>query len=146
MFMNLGLSTLWLTTCYVLITLVGILHTIYNWKVLKMVSPEGTKPSAVLAYKSTEPYHPLYNIILFPIFSYIYLVQVNPPNLYQEALVIAVSWTGITIIVDWIGWVLIKHPWYMTYKEMYVDYQPWISLIYISIFISPFFAAFMLTP
>jgi len=26
----------------------------------------------------------------------------------------------------------------MTWKEMYVDYQPWITLIYLSIFISPF--------
>lgn len=34
--------------------------------------------------------------------------------------------------------VLIKHPWSMTWKEMYIDYQPWLSLIYISIFVSPF--------
>jgi len=27
-----------------------------------------------------------------------------------------------------------------TNKEMYIDYQPWITLIYISIFISPFIA------
>ncbi|CAM4443048.1 Nitroreductase [Paenibacillus tarimensis] len=142
--MDIGLSLLWLTVVYVLITLVGILHTIYNWKFLGMESKQGTKPSKVLAYKKTEPYHPLYNIILFPIFSYIYLVQVNPANLYQEALIIAATWTAITIIVDLIGWVLIKHPWYMTFKEMYIDYQPWITLIYISIFVSPFIAAFLI--
>ncbi|WP_196121299.1 hypothetical protein [Anaerobacillus alkaliphilus] len=143
--MSIGLSLVWLSVVYVLITIVGILHTIFNWKVLKMESPKGTKASKVLAYKKTEPYHPLYNIFLFPIFSYIYLVQVNPTNLYQEVLVIAISWTIITIVVDYIGWVLIKHPWYMTFKEMYIDYQPWITLVYISIFVSPFIAAYFIS-
>lgn len=143
--MNISLSMLWLTVVYVLITIVGVLHTFYNWKFLKMESPKGTKPSRVLAYKKTEPYHPLYNIILFPIFSYIYLIQVNPANLYREALVIAISWTVITIVVDLIGWVLIKHPWYMTFKEMYIDYQPWITLIYLSIFVSPFIAVYFIS-
>jgi len=26
----------------------------------------------------------------------------------------------------------------MTWKEMYLDYQPWITLIYLAIFVSPF--------
>ena len=37
--------------------------------------------------------------------------------------------------------VLIKHPWSMTWKELYIDYQPWLTLIYISIFVSPFIGA-----
>lgn len=142
--MSIGLSLFWLTVVYVLITIVGVLHTTFNWKYLKMESPKGTKPSKVLAYKKTEPYHPLYNIILFPVFSYIYLIQSNQPDLFFDAFVIAVSWTLITILVDLIGWVLIKHPWYMTFKEMYIDYQPWITLIYVSIFVSPFIAAFII--
>jgi len=138
--LNIVLSMLWLFVANILITLAGIVHTIYNWKVLRMESPKGTKPSKVLAYKCTETYHPLYKIILFPVFSYIYLLQTNHENLLQEALIIAISWRLITIIVDLIGWVLIKHSWHMTFKEMYIDYQPGISLIYISIFISPFIA------
>lgn len=35
------------------------------------------------------------------------------------------------------GWVMIKHPWNLTFKEFYVDYQPWISLIYLAIFLGP---------
>ncbi len=141
--MNLGLSVLWFCIAYFAVTIVGILHTVFNWKILKYETPQGIefKPSQVPAYIKTIPFHVLYNIILFPIFSYIYLKQVAPVNIWNEALVIAISWTSITIIVDLIGWVLIKHPWNMTFKEMYIDYQPWITLIYTAIFVSPFIAA-----
>jgi hypothetical protein len=99
------------------------------------------KPSQVPAYTKTIPFHVIYNIVIFPVFAYIYLKQVVPAYIWNEALIIAMSWTSITIVFDLIGWVLIKHPWYMTFKEMYLDYQPWITLIYIAIFISPFIAA-----
>lgn len=42
-----------------------------------------------------------------------------------------------TIVFDVFGWVLIKHPWSLSFKEFYVDYQPWITLIYIAIFAGP---------
>ena len=41
------------------------------------------------------------------------------------------------MLVDFVGFVLIKNPWTMTPHELYVIYQPWISLIYLSIFLSP---------
>ena len=41
------------------------------------------------------------------------------------------------MIVDLVGWVLIPHPWRMTFKEFYVDYQPWINLIYLIILLAP---------
>lgn len=56
---------------------------------------------------------------------------------FQEALFTGAIWMGICIVVDVFGWVLIKHPWSLTFKEFYVDYQPWISLIYIAIFAGP---------
>ena len=46
-------------------------------------------------------------------------------------------WAIICIVVDLVGWVLIKHPWRLTFKEFYVDYQPWITLIYLAIFAGP---------
>ena len=43
--------------------------------------------------------------------------------------------------IDLVGWILIPHPWAMTFKEFYVDYQPWITLIYLVIFFSPIVAS-----
>ena len=56
---------------------------------------------------------------------------------WAEAVITGAIWSGICIVVDLVGWVLIKHPWRLTFKEFYVDYQPWITLIYIAIFLGP---------
>ena len=140
--MEIGLSMLYYWAAYFTATIIGIFHTIYNWKVLKIDThtEKGTKPSLSPAYLKTKPFHVLYNIVLFPIAAYLYFQATVLSNLWLEALVLAVTWAGITILIDWIGWVVIKHPWSMTYKEMYVDYQPWITLIYVVIFVSPFIA------
>ena len=141
--MNFGLFMLWYWSAYIIVTLVGIGHTIFNWKILKMeiTVEKVTSMYDVVPYAKTVPFHPLYNIIIWPIFSYIYLLQISPVNVRNEAFVLGASWTLITIVFDLFGWVIIKHPWRMTLKEMYVDYQPWITFIYISIFVSPFIAA-----
>ena len=142
--MNIGLSMLWFWVAYIVVTLVGILHTCFNWLVLK-IENDKNKPIKsmydIVPYAKTLPFHPLYNIIVWPIFSYIYFNMINPERLWLDALIIAITWCLVTIIVDVFAWVLIKHPWSMTWKEMYVDYQPWLSLIYLSIFVSPFIGA-----
>ena len=141
--MNFGLFMLWYWSAYIIVTLVGIGHTIFNWKVLKMeiTVEKVTSMYDIVPYARTVPFHPLYNIIIWPIFSYLYLLQVDTVNVWREAFILGASWTLITIVFDLFGWVIIKHPWRMTFKEMYVDYQPWITFIYISIFVSPFIAA-----
>lgn len=132
---NLGMSMLWFWTCYMLVTIIGVLHTIFNIKVLHMKSmKEG--PGMGEGYEKTKPWHPLYNIILFSVFGYLYLSQLSTPSI-GEAIITGLIWTAICIIFDLFGWVIIKHPWRLTFKEFYIDYQPWISMIYIVIFIGP---------
>ncbi|WP_071705185.1 hypothetical protein [Murdochiella vaginalis] len=66
-------------------------------------------------------------------FGYLYSNGLDNPSL-QEALVTGLLWAAICLVFDAIGWVLIKHPWSLSFKEFYIDYQPWISLIYLAIF------------
>ena len=87
-------------------------------------------------YERTKPWHPLYNIIMFTIFGLLYMRGLENPTLV-DSIITGAIWSGICIIIDLIGWVIIKHPWSLTFKEFYIDYQPWITLIYISIFIGP---------
>ena len=140
--MNFGLFLLCFWAAYIVVTLVGIGHTIFNWKVLKMEvkTEKVTSMYDIVPYAKTVPFHPLYNIVLWPIFAYIYLSATGSASIWTDALLLGASWALITIVIDLFGWVLIKHPWRMTFKEMYVDYQPWITLIYLSIFVSPFIA------
>lgn len=90
-------------------------------------------------YEKTKPWHPLYNIIIFPIFAYIYLTGPETVT-FSNVIATSIIWGTITVLFDLIGWVVIKHPWSLSFKEFYIDYQPWITLIYITIYASPFIA------
>ena len=129
---------LWYFAAYVLVTLTGVLHTVFNLTVLHMKSMMDS-PGMGEGYERTKPWHPLYNIIIFPPFAYLYLAGLHTLTL-QTADWTGLLWGTVTIVIDVIGWVLIKHPWSLTFKEFYVDYQPWITLIYLTIYASPLIA------
>ena len=116
-----GMSMLWFWVCYLLVTAVGILHTVFNIYVLHMQPMD---------------WHPLYNILLFTFFGWLYLNGLTDPTA-MDAILTGAIWAGICIVFDVFGWVLIKHPWSLTFREFYIDYQPWISLIYCAIFLGP---------
>ena len=129
-----GISMLCFWVCYILVTLVGMLHTIFNIFVLHMKPMDDNSMGE--GYEKTKPWHPIYNIILFSIFGFIYMNQLINPTI-TEALITGTIWMGICIVFDVFGWVIIKHPWSLTFREFYVEYQPWISLIYLAILLGP---------
>ena len=133
---NFGVSMLWYWIAYFIVTSIGVLHTIFNIVVLHMKSMKDS-PGMGEGYEKTKPWHPLYNIIIFPIFAYFYLSGLKELS-FQNVIYTSLIWETITVVFDVIGWVLIKHPWSLTFKEFYIDYQPWITLIYITIYVSPF--------
>lgn len=131
---NFGFSMLWFWTAYILVTIVGVLHTIFNIYVLHMKPMD--QNSMGEGYEKTKPWHPLYNIVLFSLFGWLYMQGLDTPT-FQDAIFNGLIWAGICIVFDVFGWVLIKHPWSLTFKQFYVEYQPWISLIYLAIFLGP---------
>ena len=110
---NIGLSMLFFWVCYILVTLVGVLHTVFNIYVLHM-KPMDDK-SMGEGYERTKPWHPLYNIILFTIFGLLYMKGIANPTIV-EALITGAIWSGICIVFDVFGWVIIKHPWSLSFK------------------------------
>lgn len=138
---NFGLSMLWFWIAYIIVTLIGILHTIFNIYVLHMKPMD--KESMGEGYEKTKPWHPLYNIVIFTVFGFIYMNGLSNPAI-AESFITGAIWVSISIVFDVFGWVIIKHPWSLTFKQFYVEYQPWITLIYIAIFIGPILG-FLLT-
>ena len=133
---NFVVSMIWYWIAYFIVTSIGILHTIFNIVVLNMKSMKNS-PGMGEGYEKTKPWHPLYNIIIFPIFAYLYLNGLEAITL-SNVIYTSFIWGTTTVVFDVIGWVLIKHPWSLTFKEFYIDYQPWITLIYMAIYASPF--------
>ena len=130
-----GMSMLWFWIGYIVVTLIGIGHTIFNITVLHMKSMQDS-PGMGEGYERTKPWHPLYNIVIFSLCGWLYLRGLDSPTL-SDALLTGGIWSGLCIVFDVFGWVLIKHPWSLTFREFYVDYQPWITLIYLAIFLGP---------
>ena len=131
---NFGRSMLMFWVAYLIVTCIGILHTILNIYVLHMKPMD--EHGMGEGYEKTKPWHPLYNIVIFSLFGFLYFKGIAEPAM-TEALITGGIWAGICIVFDVFGWVLIKHPWSLSFKEFYLDYQPWISLIYLMIFLGP---------
>lgn len=133
-----------LCLAYVAVTAVGVLHTVFNALVLHMAAPEVIKTVYDYpAYAATVPFHPIYNLILWPLAALGYYKVVGLENpMGKPALFLGLLWCLAAIGIDTVGWVLIPHPFSMSWQEFFLDYQPWITLIYLTIFLSPFIGAY----
>ncbi len=128
---------------YFAVTAVGVAHTVVNALVFDMSAPDTIRTVYDYpAYAATIAFHPLYNIVLWPLFAVLYFKATKPENAMKADLPLGLLWCIIALAIDVLGWVIIPHPFSMTWKEFFVDYQPWITLIYLTIFISPFIGAF----
>ena len=133
-----GFSMLWYWAAYFIVTGIGVLHTVFNITLLHMGSmKEG--PGMGEGYEKTKPWHPLYNVIVFPIFAFLYFNGLESIT-FSNVIATSLIWGTITVVFDVFGWVVIKHPWSLSFREFYIDYQPWITLIYATIYASPFIA------
>jgi hypothetical protein len=139
---RLGMATLYLFLAYWIVTALGILLTIVFAVTLRPFSSVAVPMLQVPAYVMSVPFHPLLNLLVWPVFGWLYLRRSTPNSERQmEALRLGLFWFVATAVIDLFGWVLVPHPWHMTLDQFYVGYQPWISLIYLVIFISPILAA-----
>jgi len=126
---------------YILVTVLAAATTETYAMVYK--SPEPAPGTSILlapAFVATVPYHVLIMLIIWPIFARIYFRKSKQKNLAlqsEETWQLSFSWLALAMIVDLVGFVLIKGPYSLTVHEFYVIYQPWISLIYVAIFLSP---------
>ena len=60
-------------------------------------------------YEKTKPWHPLYNIVVFTLFGYLYRNGLESPSM-QEAFLTGLIWAALCVVFDGFGWVIIKHP------------------------------------
>lgn len=137
---KIGFSLLYFFIGYVVITWIGFIHTVFNIKVLHMKSMKesgGKGKGLGEAYNKTKPWHPLYNLIILPIFAYMYFNGLEAVTL-SNVIVTSILWGTSAIVIDLVGWVLIKHPLSLTFRRFYIEYQPWITLVYVVMYASPF--------
>lgn len=139
-----GRSMLWYWVSYFVVTVIGFAHTFFNVLVLHMGSM-AQGPGLGEGYEATKPWHPLYNIIIFTVFGFIFIKGLAQPT-FKKALTTGLLWSGISIVFDLVGWVLIPHPLQLTFEQFYIEYQPWIALVYIAMIVAPVLGYLIASP
>ncbi|MFJ6268242.1 hypothetical protein [Lysinibacillus xylanilyticus] len=147
MFNNLGMSFLWMLLAYTVATLVVFIHMLISNKSFGVQNAKqaGTTFLKSPVYVKARPYQVLYNVLIFPIFLWLYSNGIDTDNIKEFMLNTVIQWTILSIIIDYISWVLIPHKFRLTHKEFYIDYQPYITLIYVAIFVSHYIVGFFIS-
>jgi uncharacterized protein (DUF486 family) len=86
-------------------------------------------------FDDTARYQVLITLLVWPTFAWLYL---RKRLTLAHARALAWVWLTAAVLVDFIGFMAIGHPWSLPTREFYLDCQPWITLIYAAIFASPF--------
>jgi len=127
---------------YSVVTVLATATSVLYGVIYRMPTTEGPGVSLLKdpSFTATVPYHVLIMLLVWPVFAWLYFrkrQQETPGKEVRETLNLSFFWLIAAMIVDLVCFVLIKHPLSLTPHEFYVEYQPWISLIYVSIFLSP---------
>ena len=122
---------------YIIVTILATASSIW-YAVFFNVPAQKSGESILKApnFVATVPYHVLIMFIIWPLFARYYFKKRIPE--FKETLNLAFFWLIAAIVLDYLAYVVPTHSYSLTHYEFYVIYQPWISLIYLAIFCSPF--------
>ena len=87
---------------------------------------------------------PMSRDCIFTVFGLVFLRGLVQPT-FRKALTTGILWSVISIVFDLVGWVLIPHPLQLTFKQFYIEYQPWITLVYLAMIAGPVLGYWILT-
>ena len=132
---------------YVLVTILAYSASFAAAIIFKLPSYKDLEVSQLKdpSFVMTVPYHLLINLLCWTFFSFLYLKErKNNINLFKEASYLGLLWLIIAMIVDLISFVIITSPISLTPYQFYVEYQPWISITYFIVLISPVISYYFL--
>lgn len=132
-----GYSMLCLFTAYIVASIIGILHVVFYVYLCQKIQVEMDKHEA---YGKVRAWHVLLYFVVFSLFAITYFDGLLMLPSFVQTLITGGIWLGVSIIVDFIFWVVCKYSRGVGFRESYIDGQPWLSLAYLAIFISPLVA------
>ncbi len=126
---------------YAIMLPITALHVVLNWKLLHYAGYTTVQQlkecgPRVEAYTKTIPWQPLYNLLVFGVLSFVYLRGLPGQTLLATGLL----WAALGAVFDALTWVLLPHPWRLSWRELYLGHQPWLSLCYLCTALSPWAA------
>jgi hypothetical protein len=130
---------------YLIVTVLASAVTITYAAIEHTGAADAGAASPVLSpsFSATVPYHVMIMLLVWPVSAWIYLRPLrlaDRRDRMRHTALLSTFWLLAAMAVDFLGFVVIKNPWSLTPHQFYVDYQPWITLIYVSIALSPWIA------
>lgn len=124
---------------YIVVTILGIALSISIGTIGHF--PSSTNALQNPAYLLSERFLPFLNLLVWTTFAWAYFrkraKQPEKITLAKEARALGAFWMVTAIVVDYVGFVLLKNPISLSPHDFYIGQFPWIYLIYIAILLSP---------
>lgn len=123
---------------YIAVTVLGIALSLGIGVIGHM--PESAEPLQNQAYLVAERFYPLLNLLVWGMLAWVYFrgrTATDRLALRGETFALGVFWMVTAIVVDYVGFVLIKNPISLSPHDFYIGQAPWIYLIYVAIFFAP---------
>ena len=91
------------------------------------------------AYLLSERFLPFLNLFVWMAFAGVYFKgrAGNELALRRESIALGVFWLLAAMLVDYVGFVLIKNSISLSPHDFYIGQFPWIYLIYVAVLLSP---------
>ena len=91
------------------------------------------------AYLLSERFFPFLNLFAWMAFAGVYYKRRTGDELalHRESVVLGAFWLVAAMVVDYVGFVLIKNPISLSPHDFYIGQFPWIYLIYVAVLLSP---------
>lgn len=145
--MNITQAFIWFLIGFLLVNGLKFLHTIVGSR-MKHQRIKNNEIPVRGYYKQTYfgmlRFQPFYYVIIWLACSYFYFSGHISGNSFTDALITGIFWWAMTVICEMLLWVLVNHTMNLSWKEMYLQSQPWISLTYYAVLVSPLVISLML--
>jgi len=134
--LNKGRAILTFALAYIAVTILGIALSLSISAIGHI--PQTAEPMQNAAYLLSERFLPIMNLLVWMLFSWMYF-QKRPriSTSHRQAFFLGAFWLLVALVVDYVGFVLIKNPISLSPHDFYIGQFPWIYLIYIAVLISP---------
>jgi hypothetical protein len=137
--LNVRSATGYFISAYIIVTILAYLAS-YLVSIFIKLPPElpGGNMFDSPEFVKSVPYHLVINLLVWTIFSYIYFRTNQKRGLNTTApIYLGLFWLLTAMLTDLVFFVLIPSPVALSFHQFYVEYQPWISITYGIVFISP---------
>jgi hypothetical protein len=138
--------SIWFLIGYLSITLLRLFHLYYlRNQYSKNIRPNLNKKELNRKiFRKNLFFMPFMYLAIWLTCSSFFFSHYSSNSIVLDGLIIGVSWFVVSIFLDFVILVFVKKYFQLSLKDVYMTTQPWISLSYYAVLISPLIFSFIL--